>query len=95
MWPKMKAYLRKVKAGTKEVLEAAIADALNLISISDILGLFAEDGYVHNKFNCFKTWVKAAGINKKVSFHVARHSIFSYRLKINELQSQKNRQVTI
>jgi hypothetical protein len=41
----MKAYLRKVKARTKEVLEAAIADALNIISVSDILGWFAEDGY--------------------------------------------------
>ncbi len=45
MWSKMKAYLRKVKARTKELLEAAIADALNLISISDILGWFAEDEY--------------------------------------------------
>lgn len=45
MWSKMKAYLRKVKARTKELLEDAIADALNLISVSDILGWFAEDGY--------------------------------------------------
>jgi transposase len=45
MWSKIKACLRKVKAGTKDLLEIAIADALNLISISDILGWFAEDGY--------------------------------------------------
>jgi hypothetical protein len=45
MWSKIKAYLRKVKARTKELLEVAIADALNLISVSDILGWFAKDGY--------------------------------------------------
>jgi hypothetical protein len=45
MWSKVKAYLRKVKARTKELLEVAIADALNLISVSDILGWFVEDGY--------------------------------------------------
>jgi transposase len=38
MWSKVKAYLRKVKARTKELLETAIDDALNLISVSDILG---------------------------------------------------------
>ena len=45
MWSKMKAYLQNVKARTKESLEAAIADALNLISVSDILGWLEEDGY--------------------------------------------------
>ncbi len=45
MWSKMKAYLRKTKARTKELIEADIADALNLISVSDILGWFTEDGY--------------------------------------------------
>jgi transposase len=45
MWSKIKAYLRTVKARTKELLETAIADALNLISVSDILGWFAEDRY--------------------------------------------------
>jgi transposase len=45
MWSKIKAYLRKVKARTKELLEVAIADALKLISVSDILGWFAKDGY--------------------------------------------------
>jgi transposase len=45
IWSKIKAYLRKVKAGTGDLLEIAIADALNLISISDISGWFAEDGY--------------------------------------------------
>ncbi len=45
MWSKMKAYLRKVKARTKESLEAAVAEALNHITKSDILAWFAEDGY--------------------------------------------------
>jgi hypothetical protein len=41
----MKAYLRKAKARTRELLEAAIADALNLIAVSDIFGWFTENGY--------------------------------------------------
>ena len=45
MWSKIKACLRKMKARTRDLLENAIADALNLISISDILGWFAQDGY--------------------------------------------------
>jgi transposase len=45
MWSKMKAYLRKVKARTKETLEAAIATALSLVSTSDILAWFTENGY--------------------------------------------------
>ena len=45
MWSKMKAYLRKVKARTKESLEAAVAEALNHITKADILAWFSEDGY--------------------------------------------------
>jgi transposase len=45
MWSKIKSYLRKVKARTKELLETAIAEALNHVTISDILGWFAENGY--------------------------------------------------
>ena len=45
MWSKIKAYLRKVKARTKTLLEAAIAEALNSITIADILAWFAENGY--------------------------------------------------
>lgn len=45
MWSKIKAYLRKVKARTKELLEKAIVEALNSITTSDILGWFAECGY--------------------------------------------------
>ena len=45
MWSKIKAYLRKEKARTGELLEKAIAHALNLISVADILGWMAEDGY--------------------------------------------------
>jgi len=45
LWSKMKAYLRKAKARTKELLEEAIAAALGSITISDILAWFAENGY--------------------------------------------------
>ena len=45
MWSKIKAYLRKVKARTKEALEAAMAKALDLITTTDIAGWFAECGY--------------------------------------------------
>lgn len=34
-----------MKAGTKELLETDIVEALNLISVSDILGWYAENGY--------------------------------------------------
>ena len=45
MWSKMKAYLRKVKAATKELLEVAIKEALNAITIEDILAWFNKNGY--------------------------------------------------
>jgi len=45
MWSKIKAYLRKVKARTNELLENAIAQALDLITTSDILGWFTKNGY--------------------------------------------------
>jgi len=45
MWSKMKAYLRKVKAKTKDLLEVAIADALKCISVSDIHAWFNKNGY--------------------------------------------------
>jgi transposase len=45
MWSKIKAYLRKVKARTKELLEKAIAEALDYVTTSDILAWFAECGY--------------------------------------------------
>jgi len=45
MWSKMKAYLRKVKARTKTLLEVAIAEALRSITEADILAWFAENGY--------------------------------------------------
>ena len=45
MWSKIKAYLRKTKARTRELLDDAIADALNLVTAPDILSWFKEDGY--------------------------------------------------
>ena len=45
MWSKMKAYLRKVKAKTKGLLEIAIAEALEHVTTSDILAWFAKNGY--------------------------------------------------
>jgi len=45
MWSKLKAYLRKIKARTKMLLEIAIAEALSNITISDILAWVAENKY--------------------------------------------------
>jgi transposase len=45
MWSKIKAYLRKTKARTRELLDDALAEALNLVTPSDILAWFKEDGY--------------------------------------------------
>jgi len=45
MWSKVKAHLRKIRAGTSGSLDKAIAHALDLISSSDIIGWFAENGY--------------------------------------------------
>ena len=42
MWSKLKTYLRKLKARTKEALEQAMVEALNSISRTDVLGWFAE-----------------------------------------------------
>jgi len=52
MWSKMKAYLRKAKAATKELLETAIAEALDTVTTSDILNWFAADGYgIQNEYS--------------------------------------------
>jgi transposase len=45
MWSKIKAYLRKMKARTKDALEQALEKALDCITLSDILAWFAEYGY--------------------------------------------------
>ena len=45
MWSKIKAYIRKVKARTKEALIIAIGDALNLVSCDDIKGWFKHAGF--------------------------------------------------
>ena len=45
MWSKIKAYLRKLKARTKETLEQALVDALDDIRIADVAAWFEEMGY--------------------------------------------------
>jgi len=45
MWSKIKSYLRKVKARTNELLEAAIAEAPALVTVSDILNWFDKNEY--------------------------------------------------
>jgi len=45
MWSKIKAYLRKVEARTKEALWQAIGDALKTVTASDALGWFEACGY--------------------------------------------------
>lgn len=46
MWSKIKAYLRKVKARTKESLWQAIGEALKKVTASDALGWFESCGYI-------------------------------------------------
>ena len=45
MWSKMKAYLRKLKIRSADLLDDGIADALATITVSDIAGWFSHDGY--------------------------------------------------
>jgi transposase len=45
MWSKVKAYLKKVKARTKALLQEAIAEALNSVTTADIAGWLTENGY--------------------------------------------------
>lgn len=45
MWSKVKAHLRKTKARTAELLNAALAEALNLVTPYNIASWFKENGY--------------------------------------------------
>jgi transposase len=45
MWSKLKAYLRKAEARTREALEQAIAEALKTITAQDARNWFASCGY--------------------------------------------------
>lgn len=47
-WSKLKAYLRRAGARTREALEEAIADAMESITAADALAWFAHCGYVVN-----------------------------------------------
>jgi transposase len=44
-WAKLKTYLRKAKARTREALDAAITAALHMITATDPHGWFAYSGY--------------------------------------------------
>ena len=48
MWSKIKAYLRQVKARTKETLWQAIGDALRTVTAIDALGWFKSCGYTQS-----------------------------------------------
>jgi transposase len=48
MWSKVKAYLRKTKARTRDLLNDALTEALVLVTPNDILGWFNENGYSIN-----------------------------------------------
>jgi transposase len=43
----IKAYLRRVGARTQEALEAAIAEAIDLVTVTDASGYFRHAGYVN------------------------------------------------
>ena len=45
MWAKIKTYLRRAKARTREALEAALREALLEITEADIRAWFAHCGY--------------------------------------------------
>ena len=45
MWSKMKAFLRKLKIRSRDLLDEAIISALDSVSISDICNWFTHDGY--------------------------------------------------
>lgn len=47
MWSKVKALLRKAAARTAEALTQAVAHALSLVTIDDILGWFRISGYTN------------------------------------------------
>ena len=51
---KIKAYPRKVKAKTKDMLEVAIAEDLDSIKYLIYWGGLRKMGIVHNKSNCYK-----------------------------------------
>jgi len=44
-WSKIKAFLRSVKARTRAELDAALAQAIKLVTASDALGWFTHCGY--------------------------------------------------
>jgi transposase len=48
MWSKVKAYLRKVKARTKEALWQSIGSALKTVSASDAVNWFKSCGYTQS-----------------------------------------------
>jgi transposase len=48
MWSKIKAYLRKVEARTKDALLEAIADALATVTTTDALHWFTSCGYTQS-----------------------------------------------
>ena len=42
-----------------------------------------------------KVWIEASGIKKHITFHCARHIIYSYSLRIRNLQDLFFRQVMV
>jgi len=45
MWSKMKAFLRKLKIRSRDLLDEAVASSLASVSLSDINNWFLHDGY--------------------------------------------------
>ena len=45
LWSKVKAILRKLKIRTKDLMDHAISQALDAISLDDIAAWFRHDGY--------------------------------------------------
>lgn len=76
------------KAVTQSEIDVLPSEIKNLL-----FNQISSKTAIINKY--LKKIAVCAGINKNISFHIARHHIFSFSLKVRNLQEQTFRQVTI
>ena len=82
----------------RKTIEKADSDSNNLPISNEALELCGKrsDGKVFKGLTRsmtnipLKEWIKTAGIDKSISFHVSSHSKFFYLLNISELSILKN-----
>jgi len=79
----------KIKKTAREEIFPVSAEAMKMLpdkgeaADSDIIFSLPKNDHA-NKY--IKKWVTSAGIKKKITFHVARHRILSFDLRISKLQ---------